>query len=148
MSERIFGVVLLLVSVAGVYLGWGLKAPVSYEPVGPNAFPVLIFSLLLLCSLGLIFTKRPATEWVAAPVLWRIGGLFLGVLVYAWTFDKLGFILSTILMTIPLARLFAATWKQAIIGGVCVGVVFFYMFDRLLDVALPTGQWLKPLLGG
>lgn len=147
MSERIFGVFLLLTSVAGIIIGWDLKAPISYEPVGPNAFPVMIFSLLAVCAVGLIITHRPPTDWAPPRVLKQIGGLFLIILAYAWLFDKLGFVLATVLMTIPLARFFGGTWKNAILGGFGIGVVFFILFDRVLDVALPTGQWLKPLLG-
>jgi len=147
MSEKLFGVFLLLLSVAGVIIGWDLKAPISYEPVGPNAFPVLMFALLGICAAILVVTRRPATDWAPGGALLRIGGLFLVVLAYALTFDKIGFVLATLAMAIPLARLFGASWKQAVLGGSGLGVVLFVLFDKLLDVALPTGQWLKPWLG-
>jgi len=147
MSERIFGAVLLLLSVAGVALGWGLQAPVSYEPVGPRAFPLLVFALLGVCSLALIAGKPQPTKWAPPPVLLRVGGLFLIVLIYAFLFDKIGFALSTALMTVPVARFFGGTWRQALVGGVGLGVGFFVFFDRVLDVALPVGLWLKPILG-
>lgn len=147
MSERVFGAALLLLALAGIVIGWGLKAPVSYEPVGPRAFPLLVFSLLGVCALALVLKPRPRTQWPAPPVLLRIGALFAVVLVYAALFDKLGFVLSTTLMCVPLARLFGATWKQALAGGAAMGVALFILFDRVLDVALPAGQWLKPLLG-
>jgi putative tricarboxylic transport membrane protein len=147
MSERIFGAFLLLLSVAGIWIGWDLKAPISYEPVGPRAFPLLVFSLLGICALGLMITRRPETEWAPPPVLLRVGGMFLTVLAYAFLFDKLGFVISTALMSVPLARFFGGTWKQSALAGVGLGVLLFLFFDRLLDVALPIGFWLKPLLG-
>ncbi|MBR0567039.1 tripartite tricarboxylate transporter TctB family protein [Azoarcus sp. L1K30] len=147
MSERVFGVFLLLLAAGGIYFGWDLRAPISYEPVGPRAFPLLVFSLLGICAIGLIATRRPPTEWAPSPVLMRIGAMFLVVLAYALLFDKLGFVISTALMSIPLARFFGGTWKQAAIGGTGLGIALFVMFDRVLDVALPTGFWLKPLLG-
>jgi putative tricarboxylic transport membrane protein len=147
MSERIFGGLLLLLSIAGVYVGWGLKAPISYEPVGPSAFPVLVFGLLGICAIGLMITRRPATAWPEPKVLLRVFGLFVVVLAYAWLFDKIGFVLATTLMAIPLARKFGGSWKQALAAGIALGVGLFLIFDRVLDVALPTGMWLKPLLG-
>lgn len=147
MSERVFGVFLLLLSAVGIFVGWDLKAPISYEPVGPRAFPLLVFSLLAVCAVGLIVSKRPATIWAPPPVLLRIGMMFLVVLAYAFLFDKLGFIIATALMTVPLARFFGGTLKQALIGGTTMGVVLFLLFDRVLDVALPVGFWLKPFLG-
>jgi putative tricarboxylic transport membrane protein len=58
---------------------------------------------------------------------------------YAVTFQLLGFILSTALMTTLVARLFGGTWLKALIGGVGMGILFFILFDRLLDVVLPVG---------
>jgi len=106
-----------------------------------------VFALLGVCAVGLIVSKRPPTAWAPPPVLLRIGAMFLVVLAYAFLFDKLGFIISTALMTIPVARFFGGTWLKSVIGGVGLGVVLFLLFDRVLDVALPVGFWLKPLLG-
>lgn len=146
MSERIFGGVLLLVSIAGIWIGWDMQPPVSYEPVGPRAFPILVLFLLGLCAVTLMFGKTESTTvWAPPPVMLRVGALFLIVLVYALLFDKIGFILATTLMTVPVARFFGCSWKQGVLGGVGLGVGMFLFFDRLLDVALPTGLWLKHL---
>jgi putative tricarboxylic transport membrane protein len=58
---------------------------------------------------------------------------------YAVTFQLLGFIVSTALMTVLVARLFGGTWIKALIGGVGMGILFFVVFDYLLDVVLPVG---------
>ena len=147
MSERIFGAALLALSIFGIYFGKDLKAPVSYEPIGPNAFPVLIFALLALCAIALILSRREPTDWPAPHVLRRIGGLLAVILAYAWLFDRLGFILATFLMTVPIARLFGGRWMQAVGGALLLSVALYVLFDNLLDVSLPAGLWLKPLLG-
>ena len=148
MSERILGGLLLFISIAGIWIARGFEAPFSYEPVGPRAFPILILALLGISAIALMLgNKSHATVWAPPPVLKRIGALFLIVLIYAFLFDKLGFILATALMVIPVARFFSGSWKQAVAGGVGLGVGLFILFDRLLDVALPTGLWLNKLLG-
>lgn len=147
MSERIFGGALLLLSLAGIWIGWDLQAPVSYEPVGPRAFPLLVLFLLSLCAVALMLDKKGDTTWAPPPVLSRIGLLFLIVLGYALLFDKLGFVIATALMTVPVSRFFGGSWKQGIVGGLGLGVGLFFFFDRLLDVALPTGLWLNGLPG-
>ena len=58
---------------------------------------------------------------------------------YAATFQLLGFIISTALMTTLVARLFGGTWIKALIGGAGMGILFFVIFDKLLDVVLPAG---------
>ncbi|MFV0662852.1 tripartite tricarboxylate transporter TctB family protein [Denitromonas sp.] len=148
MSERILGGLLLFISIAGIWIARSFEAPFSYEPVGPRAFPILILALLGISAIALMLGKASHnTEWAPPPVLKRIGALFLIVLIYAFLFDKLGFILATALMVIPVARFFSGSWKQAVAGGVGLGVGLFILFDRLLDVALPTGLWLNKLLG-
>lgn len=147
MSERIFGVFLLLLSAAGIFVGWDLQAPVAYEPVGPRAFPLLVFLLLGLCAAALIASRPQPTKWAPPTVLLRIGALFVIILLYAYVFDKLGFVLSTALMCVPVAHFFGGSWRQALIGGAGLGVGLSILFDRVLDVALPAGLWLKPLLG-
>ncbi|MBI1905546.1 MAG: tripartite tricarboxylate transporter TctB family protein [Rhodocyclales bacterium] len=147
MSERIFGVGLLLLASGGLWFGWDLHAPVEYEPVGPRAFPLLVYALLGLCSLALVFARGKPVRWAPPPVLLRVGGLFAIVALYAFLFDKLGFILATGLMVVPVSRCFGGTWKQAVFSGAGLAVGLFILFDRLLDVALPAGLWLKPVLG-
>lgn len=147
MSERILGGLLLFISIAGIWIARSFEAPFSYEPVGPRAFPMLILALLGISAIALILEKKSDTTWAPPPVMKRIGVLFVIVLIYAWLFDKLGFVLATALMVIPIARFFSATWKQAVVGGVGLGVGLFILFDRLLDVALPTGLWLNNILG-
>ena len=71
MSERIFGGVLLLVSLAGIWIGWDLQAPMSYEPVGPRAFPLLVLFLLGLCAIALMLAflcsaSSPSTSKVGS----------------------------------------------------------------------------------
>ncbi|ASC90865.1 hypothetical protein CDA61_12015, partial [Alcaligenes faecalis] len=42
-------------------------------------------------------------------------------------------------------RLFGGSWKQALIGGLAMGVGLFLLFDLGLDVVLPygiLGEWL------
>lgn len=147
MSERIFGFFLLLLSVAGIWIGWDLRAPVEYEPVGPRAFPLLVLTLLGVMAVVLMASRPAQTNWAPPPVLTRIAALFAVILAYAWLFDKLGFILATALMTLPVARFFGGSWRQCAVGGAGLGVGLFVLFDKVLDVALPTGLWLKPLLG-
>jgi putative tricarboxylic transport membrane protein len=117
MSEKILGGILLVVSIAGIWIARGFEAAISYEPVGPRAFPMLILALLGIAAIALMLEKKSDTTWAPPAVLRRIGALFAIVLVYAWLFDKLGFILATALMVIPVARFFGASWKQGVIGG-------------------------------
>ena len=78
MSERIFGGVLLLVSLAGIWIGWDLQAPMSYEPVGPRAFPLLVLFLLGVAKLAYDIVQMNLSEsaifaFLAAIMIWSLG---------------------------------------------------------------------------
>ncbi|CDG97644.1 tripartite tricarboxylate transporter TctB family protein [Xenorhabdus bovienii] len=143
MSDRIFAVVWLVLCGIGLTIGWGIHSEYSYEPLGPRPFPIAIISLMALCSLLLLFKKPEPTQWPTAQVLRRLLLLITSLVVYAWTFEWLGFPLATTLLTISVALLFNAKLPAAIISGVFLGVSLFFAFDRLLDVTLPLGNWLK-----
>lgn len=143
MSERVFGVCLLVFCCAGLWIGWDLQAPISYEPIGPRAFPLLVLSLLAVCALALSLGGGTPTAWPPRAVIGRIVLLFGVLLAYALLFERLGFVVATTLATIPIARAFGATWRMAAVGGVGLGIGFFLLFDRLLDVVLPTAAWVK-----
>jgi putative tricarboxylic transport membrane protein len=42
---------------------------------------------------------------------------------------------------------FGGSWKGSLAGGTGLGLVLFFLFDKLLDVVLPTGL-LSVVLGG
>ena len=83
-------------------------------------------------------TPRPPPS--SSPLLpLRVILATVAIVIYALLFELLGFTLATALMTVPIARLFGGTWKQGLLTGVLMGVVFYFVFDRLLDVVLPAG---------
>ena len=76
-----------------------------------------------------------------------IGLSVVAVFVYAAVFQLLGFTLATALMAVPVGMAFGGNWKQSLAGGVALGLGLFLLFDKALDVVLPTGL-LSVALGG
>lgn len=147
MSDRALGAVCVVASAAMAWAAQDYAAAISYEPVGPRAFPLLLASCLGLS--GLWFMLRPsagAESFRSVP--WGPTALCaVAVLLYALLFQWVGFPLATTLMAVPVGMGFGGTWKQSLIGGAALGGVLFLMFDKLLDVVLPAGP-LAVLLGG
>ncbi|MEQ1963535.1 tripartite tricarboxylate transporter TctB family protein [Xenorhabdus khoisanae] len=143
MSDRIFAVIWLVLCGIGLVIGWGIHSEYSYEPLGPRPFPIAIISLMAFCALLLLFKKPDPIQWPAIQVLRRLVLLIASLVIYAWSFEWLGFPLATTLLTISVALLFNATLPAAIISGIFLGISLFFAFDRLLDVTLPVGSWLS-----
>lgn len=147
MSDRALGGACVAVSAAMAWHARGYAATISYEPVGPSAFPLLLAALMAACGVWLIL--RPAVEsgaYKGVP-LKATALCGAGVLAYALLFETLGVPLATALMSVPVGVAFGANWKRALAAGVVLGLATFVVFDRLLDVVLPTGL-LQFVLGG
>lgn len=164
MSDRILGAVCVVVGAGMAWAAQGYAAEISYEPVGPRAFPLLLSALMVACGAWLV--ARPARAAVAAadgeapgahPVAgaglarWQhlkpLALALVAVALYVSLFQWLGFPLATALMALPVGMAFGGNWRQSLAAGVGMGVVLYLMFDKLLDVILPTGL-LSFIFGG
>ena len=144
MSDRILGAVCVVVAAAMAWFAQGYAPEISYEPVGPRAFPLLLSVLMAIGGLWLVI--RPS-QTDGSFDFKLIGWSALAIVVYASLFQMLGFTLATTLMAVPVGMAFGGSWWKSLLGGVGLGLGLFLLFDKLLDVVLPTGV-LSFLLGG
>lgn len=145
MNDRILGLGALFFAAFMIWKAVGLVAPFSYEPLGPRVFPLLIASLIALCGLWLCIKNAYQAEPISRAAKQRITFMFLCILAYAIIFQWLGFVIATTLMTMTVGRLFGGSWRTCLLAGVILSFSFFLLFDRVMDVVLPTGllgSWL------
>ncbi|MCD5995161.1 tripartite tricarboxylate transporter TctB family protein [Pseudomonas sp. CDFA 602] len=142
--QRIFAAVLLLACIGLALMAWPYQAPFSYEPVGPRAFPLLMLALMGAALLYLVFRPTPIVHTEEEPPLDRetlvkIGICIALLLVFAGLFEPLGFILSSILIGIPMARLYGGRWVPSIVVVILMSIGLYLLFDKAMDVPLPLG---------
>ena len=142
--QRIFAAVLLLVCIGLVLMAWPYQAAFSYEPVGPRAFPLLMLGLMGLALLYMVFRPVPIVHSEDEPqldreTLQKIGICVVLLLVFAGTFEPLGFILSSILIGVPMARLYGGRWVPSVVIISLMAIGLYLLFDKLMDVPLPLG---------
>ena len=142
--QRIFASVLLVVCAGLAIMAWPYQAAFSYEPVGPRAFPLLMLALMALGLIYMIFRPSPVVHSEEDPqldrqTLTKIGLCVLLLLVFAGTFEPLGFILSSALVGIPMARLYGGRWLPSIVIISLMSVALYLLFDKAMDVPLPLG---------
>ena len=142
--QRIFASGLLIVCAGLAMMAWPYQAAFSYEPVGPRAFPLLMLALMALGLIYMIFRPSPVVHSEEDPQLDRqtlakIGLCVLLLLVFAGTFEPLGFILSSVLVGIPMARLYGGRWLPSIVIISLMSVALYLLFDKAMDVPLPLG---------
>lgn len=139
LNNRMLGIAALLLAIFLVAFGYDLEAPFAYEPVGPRAFPLLLAGVIGLCGLRLIVKGGGAAEPNPPGSNSRILLMVALVAAYAWLFQWLGFIIATTIAATLVGRLFGGTWAKSFAGSAVMGVCFYFLFDRVLDVVLPAG---------
>ncbi|KAB0499920.1 tripartite tricarboxylate transporter TctB family protein [Pseudomonas vancouverensis] len=142
--QRIFAVTLLLACVGLALMAWPYQAPFSYEPVGPRAFPLLLLALMGVALLYLSFRPTPIVHSEDEPpldreTLTKIGLCIALLVVFAGTFESLGFIVSSILIGVPMARLYGGRWLPSLLIISLMSLGLYGLFDRVMDVPLPLG---------
>lgn len=147
MIDRAFGVFLLLLGLYVIYGGLAIEVPFSYDPLGPKAFPVILGILLSALSLFIIAKPEKAHFPVGAT---RLKTAFIVVLlvIYSFSFNYLGFLLSTALLVFFISRIFQGTTKQALGSAIGVSLAVYVLFGVLLEVALPMGKIFSAFTGG
>lgn len=146
-SDRILGAACLITAIAMGVAAQGYAAQISYEPVGPRAFPMLLAVLMGLAGAWLVIRPSSHSAAVAAGRLPALIGCIVATLGYTLLFQWLGFTLATTLMAVPVGIAFGGDWRRSAIGGLGLGLGLYLLFDKLLDVVLPTGL-LSFVLGG
>lgn len=141
--ERLFSGLLALVSLGCIYLAMGYTAPITYDPIGPRPYPILIFSMLAVGSL--IVAVRPArfTQKIdlgfTPPIIRNLILCTVALLVYGLFFESLGFPIATTLMSFAVGVLFGGSPVKSLIYSALLSVFLYILFDILLDVKLPLG---------
>ena len=142
--QRIFASVLLLACVGLALMAWPYQAAFSYEPVGPRAFPLLMLGLMGLGLIYMIFRPTPVVHSEEDPqldrdTLTKIAVCVVLLLIFAGTFESLGFILSSLLIGSPMARLYGGRWLPSVVIISVMSVGLYLLFDKAMDVPLPLG---------
>ncbi|WP_312386880.1 tripartite tricarboxylate transporter TctB family protein [Pseudomonas sp.] len=142
--QRIFALILLAVCAVLAVMAWPYQAAFSYEPVGPRAFPLLMLGLMGLALLYLAIRPTPIVHKEDEPPLDRPTLIKIAIctgllILFAATFESLGFIVSAVLIGVPMARLYGGRWLHSAVVVVAMSMLLYWLFDRVMDVPLPLG---------
>lgn len=140
-------VVFFAVGISFLILAFNLPKAKLGDPNGPQYFPILICSLLVILSTVYFFQewkiRNKEIEEVKLIFSGRtpklIGGSLVLILIYTFLFERIGFLFSTIIFLGALLFLVNGKerWKTNVIVAVVFSVLSWYAFAELLQVSLP-----------
>jgi putative tricarboxylic transport membrane protein len=141
MSDRIFGVIGLVLAAFYAWQGTRIELSFISDPVGPKIYPFIIAGLLAVSSLVFVLKPDPAPDWPTAGRLFEIGVTVAVMIAYAMILPEAGFVLATALGASFLSWRLGATPLKAILAGIAIAVGIYVIFHLILGLSLARGPW-------
>ncbi len=127
-----------------------MRAASLGNPMAPKILPLMLGGLMILFGISqtiqaykqtgfkLRIKKGTATDWyVNQKILWTCGMAIM----YALLFNRLGYVLSTIVFLGGILTLFSGRekWQRTATVAVTFSVLIFVVFTKFLGIILPPG---------
>lgn len=139
MSDRIFGVVGLLLAIGFAFAALAIEESFLSDTVGPKAFPLIIAAILGLASISIALKPDASPTW---PPLGRFVEIFAAVVVmvlYAQLLPVIGFVIATALAATYLTWRLGSALVASVLIGVGTSVGIYIVFHLLLGLSLARG---------
>ena len=139
MLEKIFSIVLCIISIIIIYLANNFDMSyIGDSGLGPDFFPKVIGVILIVLSIFLFFSKEKTIQEnknIKYPLITI--GIFA---VYIFLIGKLGYLVSTIIFSFTVISLLK---KNSIVLKIVYSILFplglYLLFTYVFKVSLPTG---------
>jgi hypothetical protein len=146
MNKKDFYTGLVFLLFTGAIFVLILQSPPLTVPTkpGPFFFPTVAAILLGGLSLALLINgvrqKAPEGKGQGKTMMGRVVWIILWCAIYAFTIERLGYLLSTGVVTFALLWYFnRRQWIFNLVMSVGIPVSIFILFDTLLKQSLPRG---------
>ena len=138
-TDRVLGVIGVLIGGLFVWRATLIEEPFISDPVGPRTFPIIICVMLALAGLALILRPDPEPEWPAlGPLLEVLAGAVV-LAGYTVILPRLGFVIASAIASGYLCWRLGAPWMRAVIAGVAISVGIYIVFHLILGLSLARG---------
>jgi len=136
MSDRLFGLVILIVALGYIFSATLIQTGFLSDPVGSKTFPYIIGGCAIIAALAMMWKPDENPQW---PSIATFGRLLLAVVVlvgYAYTLKPVGFIIPTALAAGLLSYQIRPRALPAVLTGASLSVGLFAIFKYALGLGL------------
>lgn len=148
-DNKISGILAIVIGSIYLFAAWKIPDAVFSYSIGPKAFPKVIgwgtiFTGIVLILVDLIQHKDKAIKKFVLDIDKKTATLILitvaAGLLYAFTFERLGFMLSTCLFMFIVTNVVnKGKWITNLIVSLLFGLGGYIFFAKLLALSLPRG---------
>lgn len=139
MSDRIFGVVGLLLAIGFAFSALAIEESFLSDAVGPKAFPLIIAAILGLSSIVIAIRPDAEPEWPALGRLVEVGAAVVVMILYAEFLPVAGFVIATAFAAAYLAWRLGSGPIESVIVGVGTSLGIYVIFHLVLGLSLARG---------
>ncbi|MDB2407231.1 tripartite tricarboxylate transporter TctB family protein [Jannaschia sp.] len=135
-SDRIFGAVVVIGSLAYVAAASQIAAPFFADPLGARSFPMGVGVVAAICGAMMMLKPDAEPDW---PARSAFGALALSTVLlvgYAYTLKPLGFLIPTAIVSGVLSWQIGAKPIAALVTGLGLSVGLFILFRFVLGLSL------------
>jgi putative tricarboxylic transport membrane protein len=147
-SDRIFGLVVLALSIFYIFSAFQIQTSFLSDPVGPKSFPILIGSVAAIASAIIVFRPDPDPAWPAARTFGALLVAVLALIAYSYLLKPLGFVIPTAIVAGILSYQINPTKRTAVMAGLGLSIGLYLIFKYALGLSLVGfGKPLLSMLG-
>lgn len=140
-SDRIFGMLGLLLAMLYVWRATRIELSFISDPFGPKVFPFVIATILAASSIAIILKPDEEPAWPSLPRLFEIVMAVAVLVAYAQLLPELGFVLTTAIAAAYLSWRLGTPPLKAAIAGIIIAVGIYAVFHLALGLSLARGPW-------
>lgn len=137
---RIAALCLFILALAYGIGGTQIEYAFASDPLGPRVMPVALAIFLAIFCLFYVRNPGPAEAFPTGLLLVRILAVPVVLIISVLLFEYLGFGIAIFILTFGTGLIFGASLFYAAIGAVGHAVLWWTIFDYLLQVYLPVGK--------
>lgn len=135
-SDRILGLVTMIVALAYIAGATQIQASFLSDPVGSKTFPILIGGVAALCGLVIFAQPDPDPDWPEMNGWLRLALATVVMIGYAYALNPLGFLVTTALAAGALAWMIEPRPVAAALAGAGLAGGLFVIFKYVLGLGL------------
>ncbi|SFJ80379.1 tripartite tricarboxylate transporter TctB family protein [Celeribacter neptunius] len=139
MSDRIFGVVGLLLAIGFAVSALAIEESFLSDAVGPKAFPLIIAAVLGLSSIAIALRPDAAPHWPSLGRLAEILAAAVVMVLYAELLPVIGFVIATAFAAAYLTWRLGSGLVTSVVTGIGTSVGIYVIFHLVLGLSLARG---------
>ncbi len=136
MTDRIFGMIILVVALAFVASATQIEIGFLPDPLGSKAFPMLVGGIAIVAALVVVLRPDPEPGWPALLTFGKLGFAAFVLVIFAYSLRPFGFLIPTALASGVLSYQIQQRPLPAALTGVGMSVGLFVIFRFALGLGL------------